>query len=187
MDRETAFGMGVPAVRTPVAAVARMSALCCENNFPVSVIYIHRRATDGVETGRIRAAGCGMCGEINSAWSPNGRLCPSHRHRPEQPTPQGVGAVAAIERGDRAAIFGRVPRCLPGNKGNKTPLAVQARGGIPHTHRAPTTATTLAQVHPLLARIGRRCASFRAQNRRSRGEAARAASLAHSRACGRSR
>ena len=30
-----------------------------KNNFPASVIYIHRRATDDVETRRIQAAGCG--------------------------------------------------------------------------------------------------------------------------------
>ena len=38
---------------------------------------------------------------------------PAHRDRLETPAPQGVGAVAAIERDDRAAIVGRVPRCRP--------------------------------------------------------------------------
>ena len=71
----------------------------------------------------------------NSEGSPDGRLCPAHRHWPEQPTPQGVGAVAAIERDDRAAVSERVPRCLPGTRGNKMRREVQARGGTLHTSR----------------------------------------------------
>ena len=84
----------------------------------------------------------------------DGRLCPAHRHRPKQPTPQGVGAFAAIERDDRAATFGRVPRCLPAARGNKTRRAVQAHRGF-LTHRAPAAAAA-AWVHPLPPRIARR-------------------------------
>ena len=62
-------------------------------------------------------------------------MCPAHRHRPVRPLPQGFGAFAALERDDRAATFQRVPRCLPGNRGNKTRRAVQARGGVVHTTR----------------------------------------------------
>ena len=79
---------------------------------------------------------CVRCDEKNSEWSPNPGLCPAHRHRPEQPTPQGVGAVAAFERDDRAATFGRVPRCLPSNRGNKTRRTVQVDCGTLHTPRS---------------------------------------------------
>ena len=66
----------------------------------------------------------------------DGRLCPAHLHRPEQPPPQGVGAVAAIERDDRAAISEGVPRCLPSSRGNKLTRAVQVGGGSLHTPRS---------------------------------------------------
>ena len=83
---------------------------------------------------------CVGCDEINSAWSPEGRLCPAHRHRPEQPAPQWVGAVAALERDDRAAVSERVPHSLPERRGNKTARAVQAgRAGF-HTPRIDASA-----------------------------------------------
>ena len=56
----------------------------------------------------------------------DGRLCPAHRHLREQPKPQWFGTVAAIERDDRTANLVRVPRCLPGNTGNKVRGVVQA-------------------------------------------------------------
>ena len=73
-----------------------------------------------------------------------GRLCSAHRHRPEQLTPQEVGAVAAFERDDRAATFGHVPSCLPSNRGNKGRRAAQARGVIPHTLRTGSGGGTRA-------------------------------------------
>ena len=96
-----------------------------------------RMGTGGGANAALRALhqGCVGCDEKNSEWSPNPGLCPAHRHRPEQPTPQRVGAVAAIERDDWAAVSERVPRCLPSDRGNKARRAVQARGGIPHTSR----------------------------------------------------
>ena len=83
---------------------------------------------------------CVGCDEINSAWSPDGRLSPAHRHRPEQPAPQWVGAIAAIERDDRAAVSERVPHRLPSSGGNRPARAVQAgRAGF-HTPRIDASA-----------------------------------------------
>ena len=67
----------------------------------------------------------------------DGRWCPAHRHRPGVPTPQGFGAVAAIERDDRTTISVRVPRCLPDGRGNKTRRTVQpaAAGRIDESAR----------------------------------------------------
>ena len=89
-----------------------------------------------------------------------------HRCRPEHPTPQGIGAVAAFERDDRAATFGRAPRCLPDDKGNKTRRAVQARGGIPRhwsTSCAPRTCGAAGE-----PRGTRSCARLRAGRRSGR-------------------
>ena len=69
-----------------------------------------------------------------------GRLCPAHRHRPEQPAPQGFAAVAAFERDDRVAVSERVPHRLPGGRGNRMARAVQAgRTGF-HTSRTGASA-----------------------------------------------
>ena len=107
----------------------------------------------------------------------DGRLCPAHRHRPVRPPPQGFGARAAFERDDRAATFGRVPRCLPGNRGNKTRHAVQAGGGIPHTSRtggsdggrAPSRVTAAQQwpghMFPQRSRPSRTCSRSAAADR----------------------
>ena len=59
----------------------------------------------------------------------------TYRPRPGSPAPQVFGAVAVLERDDRAAIFGRVSRCRPGTRGNKTRRAVQAGRGNPYTWR----------------------------------------------------
>ena len=96
-------------------------------------------------------------------------MCPAHRHRPEQPTPQGVGAVAAFERNDRAAVSERVPRCLPDDRGNKVRRAVQVCGGTLHTSRtgngdgaragSPVTAAHREPPHmfPHRSRLSRTC------------------------------
>ena len=63
-------------------------------------------------------------------------LCPALRHRPEQPSPQWVGAVAASERDDRAAVTVRVPHRLPDRRGNRTGCGVQT-AMADFTHRAP--------------------------------------------------
>lgn len=98
----------------------------------------------------------------------DGRLCPAHRHRPIRPTPQGVGAFAAIERDDRAAVSERVPHRLPYNRG-KSCRTPQERSAAFHTSRtaglalppraeegAHVTANCREPVHtlPQLARRG---------------------------------
>ena len=80
------------------------------------------------------------CEIINPYWGREGQSCPAHRFRPETPAPQGIGAVAAIKRGDRPAISERVLRCRPGDKGSKARRAVQAVGGVLHTSRTGTGA-----------------------------------------------
>ena len=80
-----------------------------------------------------------------------GRLCPAHRHRPEQPTPQGVGAFAAIERDDRAAITERDPHRLLDNRGNKRRRRVQARSVAFHTPR--TEGSALPRITGWVARV----------------------------------
>ena len=79
-----------------------------------------------------RCVGC----EENNPYGGRERLgFPAHRYRPGTPAPQGVGAVAAIERDDRAATPERVPRCHPGGTGNKTCRTVQVGGDVRHTWR----------------------------------------------------
>ena len=95
----------------------------------------------------------------------DGRWCPAHRHRPEQPTPQGFGAVAAIERDDRATISVRVPRCLPDGRGNKTRRTVQPAVAF-RTHRALALAATVGTVHSLLPRTGSTVTCSRTAERR---------------------
>ena len=81
------------------------------------------------------AACCVGC-EENNPYGGRERLgFPAHRYRLGTPAPQGVGAVAAIERDDRAATPERVPRCRPGNTGNKTCRTVQVGGDVRHTWR----------------------------------------------------
>ena len=115
--------------------------------------------TKGVpDTTRPRCVGCD---EKNSEGSPGGRLCPAHRHRPEQPTPQGVGAVAAFERNDRAAVSERVPRCLPDDRGNKVRRAVQVCGGTLHTSRTGRRGFTRYRRAPGCSRTAAACRCFR--------------------------
>ena len=89
------------------------------------------------------------CDEKNSAWSPDGPICPAHRHRPEQPTPQGVEAIAAIERDDRAANSERVPHRLPDSRGNKTLRVVQPGGAGFHTSRTGVSSLPAAHRMPV--------------------------------------
>ncbi len=63
---------------------------------------------------------------------------------PETPALQGNGAVAAIERDDRSAIFERVPRCRPSNKSNRTRRGVQTAGSSLHTWRIEAGGVTSA-------------------------------------------
>ena len=49
---------------------------------------------------------------------------------------QGVRALSAIEPDDRGATLGSVPRCHPGNRGNKTQGSVQV--GVGSLHTLPT-------------------------------------------------
>ena len=69
-----------------------------------------------------------------------------------QPEPQAVGAVAAIERDDRAATPGRVPRGRPDIRGNEEQPTVQAAGAILHTLRSGL----VSQVGSLPDRTGAR-------------------------------
>ena len=71
--------------------------------------------------------------------------------------PQGVGAFAAIERGDRAAVSKRVPHRLPGNRGNRTRRTVQARSVVFHTLRTKGSA--------LPPSTGERCTRYRKSSR----------------------
>ena len=76
------------------------------------------------------------CDRKDSAGSPRGALAPCIPSSASEATLQGSGAVAAIERDDRAAVSERVPRCLPGNRGNKTRRAVHVgSAAFHHAHR----------------------------------------------------
>ena len=87
---------------------------------------------------------------MESEW----RSCPAHRPRPKPPLSQGFGALAALERDDRATVSVRVPRCRPVNRDNKIASWVQSIGTILHTwrtgigivtgaHRCPRTCSAL--------------------------------------------
>ena len=62
-----------------------------------------------------------------------GRLCPAHRHRPEQRTPQGVGAIAAFERDDRAATLGAFRVVFPATEVTNAWRRARSRQRDPHT------------------------------------------------------
>ena len=90
-------------------------------------------------------------------------LCPALRHRPEQPSPQWVEAVAAFERDDRAAVTVRVPHRLPDSRGNRTGCGVQT-AMADFTHRAPAARRyrcAAAVVHTLPHFIAIACTRYR--------------------------
>ena len=89
---------------------------------------------------------CVGCEKINSYWSREGQSCPAHRYRIGTPAPQGVGAVAAIERDDRSAISVHVPRCRPGKRSNK----------VRHTVRVPVFKAMALLRSPVTANVGTR-------------------------------
>ena len=104
-------------------------------------------------SGQARARGsrrqrCVGCDENNSAWSPAGQLCPAHRHRPEQQTPQGLGAFAAFERDDQAATLGRFPVVFPTSEVTKRDAPCK-QAAASFTHRAAGTATSVATLHSI--------------------------------------
>ena len=85
---------------------------------------------------------------------------PEAPSRPEQPPPQGFGAVAAFEREDRSATLGRVPRCLPAPEVTERGARCKRAEGF-RTHRAAAAPATGARVHALPRRSARRCTCFR--------------------------
>ena len=85
---------------------------------------------------------------------------PEAPSRPEQPPPQAFGAVAAFEREDRSATFGRVPRCLPAPEVTERGARCKRAEGF-RTHRAPAAPATGALVHALPRRSARRCTCSR--------------------------
>ena len=85
-----------------------------------------------------------------------GGLCPAHRHRPGQPTPQGVGAIAAFERDDRAATLGAFRVVFLTKRVTKRGARCK-RAAAFLTHRAPAPAPAAAWVQPLPQRTGKGC------------------------------
>ena len=78
---------------------------------------------------------CVKCGQNRLPQESERHTCPAHRRRPKPPLPQGVGALAAPERNDRAATPERVPHRLPAAEVTKRGTARKpARSDF--THRA---------------------------------------------------
>ena len=96
----------------------------------------------------------------------DGRPRPSHRRRPKPPLPQGFGALAALERDDRAAVSERVPHRLPASEVTERGVT-RKPAGVDFTHCAPTTrrcsrsapvtASQREPLHLLPQRRRRRC------------------------------
>ena len=90
-------------------------------------------------------------------------LRPANRHRPEQLSPQRVGAVAAVERDHPAAVTVRVPHHLPDDKDDRTGCEVQT--AMPDfTHCAPAARCyrcTAALVHTLPHFFASVCTRYR--------------------------
>ena len=84
------------------------------------------------------ACHCLGCGQNRLRKESDGHACTAHLRRPKPPPLQGVGALAAPERDDRAATPERVPHRLPAAE--VTACGVTCKPAMPvFTHCAPTT------------------------------------------------
>ena len=75
----------------------------------------------------------------------DGHACTAHRRRPKPPPSQGVGALAASERNDRATTPERVPHRLPAAEVTKRGVT-RKPAGSDFTHRAPTARPVAASI-----------------------------------------
>ena len=119
-----------------------------KNGTPIGGAWRHGAGADGACAASIIDA-WGV--RIKDSMESDGRLCPAHRHRSEQPTPQGVGAFAAIER-DAWSRFPDVCRVVfPQTGVTKRGTRCKCAADIPHTSRTDNRADVGAGSHVTVA------------------------------------